>query len=769
MHGKRGSKQSRPALHWVRTFEATSKCDREAGHTLYKVISTVYARGFPEAATRIVVNKRFSQIRKLHASLQEIHRQLHLPGQPPPALPRAHYLNRFEPHVVEGRRKALLDLLEFSAERPHLFGSKAFTEFFAEQDDHEQAPSDEEDMESGGERSMSPEEAAEVARLEASGQLLDASARTVYLDPTPALTPSTSARSSAAPTPTPAEEMQDLPDYLATAAEDVSAAVRMELEDDLDGSVERYRKAIGVLLSSVQTDKCVKRRASVKRRIAQYIQKAENLVEERDRRRRGGAHSRPASSLAAAPNADLRGSAPDLARYKVLDVISNKVLMVKDSKTGSKVVLKALQKSPARSSGKRSILPVGVPNMIKLLRYFETEDTLFLVLEYMPFGELYEILANVFEEEDFESSSPVNEDEEGGNRRVSVIKTSPSFAEMRSKALASSDGEGSSVGSVEIVQKVTDEEGNTDGLLCLARDRIESVEFSPNGEEEEDVFDFMEEIADEEGEEVLADEEEASKRRVSAARSLLTSIDSKLADEQDSSRAADLLNQLDSLESRLQSTLADGASPYRRPSSARPPLPPADGGTPARLRADPLSPIRLLPPFKGYSFRRGERPSLAALRAWAANMVRALDRLHSAGVIVKDLNPRNLLLGPDGGVILTYQCEWASVDRPLDPFAVDCLYAAPETLGVSALTPACDWWSLGVILYELSTGTYLVEQYPSGLKAHIPLDTPSDFGPELAALVIALLRPSPSARLGAGSSGANDIRAHPFFADFAWD
>ena len=69
--------------------------------------------------------------------------------------------------------------------------------------------------------------------------------------------------------------MKDLPEYLSEAAMHVSQAKMCEMEENFDESISCYREAIGTLLSSVQTDRSLKRQASVKRRIGQYINKGE--------------------------------------------------------------------------------------------------------------------------------------------------------------------------------------------------------------------------------------------------------------------------------------------------------------------------------------------------------------------------------------------------------------------------------------------------------------------------------------------------------------
>jgi len=69
----------------------------------------------------------------------------------------------------------------------------------------------------------------------------------------------------------------DIPAYIAEAAELISSALRFEAEERLEESVAAYREAIGKLLSEVQGDPDVTRQAQVKRRIAQYISKAEQI------------------------------------------------------------------------------------------------------------------------------------------------------------------------------------------------------------------------------------------------------------------------------------------------------------------------------------------------------------------------------------------------------------------------------------------------------------------------------------------------------------
>jgi hypothetical protein len=47
----------------------------------------LFPAGFPEAATKLVVKKKFSDFQSLHKSLEEIHKQLYLSGKFP-ALPK---------------------------------------------------------------------------------------------------------------------------------------------------------------------------------------------------------------------------------------------------------------------------------------------------------------------------------------------------------------------------------------------------------------------------------------------------------------------------------------------------------------------------------------------------------------------------------------------------------------------------------------------------------------------------------------------------------
>jgi len=114
----------------------------------------VFPRNCPEAATKVVVWKRYKNFLKLHSDLKQRHEDLHL-KVPFPPFPKAKFFgrwvlslpldrkspsnntvvccfgcHRFEEEVVEQRRQAALVFLEFVADIPVLFLSQPFVKFF---------------------------------------------------------------------------------------------------------------------------------------------------------------------------------------------------------------------------------------------------------------------------------------------------------------------------------------------------------------------------------------------------------------------------------------------------------------------------------------------------------------------------------------------------------------------------------------------------------------------------------------------------------------
>ncbi|XP_048046150.1 ribosomal protein S6 kinase-like 1 [Megalobrama amblycephala] len=156
------------------------------------------------------------------------------------------------------------------------------------------------------------------------------------------------------------------------------------------------------------------------------------------------------------------------------------------------------------------------------------------------------------------------------------------------------------------------------------------------------------------------------------------------------------------------------------------------------------------------------------VRLWGAQILLALESLHEQGIMCQDLNPRNVLLRSSGEACLTYFGQWTEVQPEINPKAMEEMYCAPEIGGVSKITEACDWWSLGALLYELLTGMPLWQCHPTGVHPHTPLHIPEFLSTAAASLLTELLQYDACYRLGSGGGGVSDIKCHPFFTSVPW-
>ena len=162
---------------------------------------------------------------------------------------------------------------------------------------------------------------------------------------------------------------------------------------------------------------------------------------------------------------------------------------------------------------------------------------------------------------------------------------------------------------------------------------------------------------------------------------------------------------------------------------------------------------------------------------YAAHIVCILDYMHNKNIVYRDIKPENFMIYNNGYLKLIDL--GLAKDISEDNRTFTCCgtpqYTAPEVIKGEGYDISVDWWSFGIILYEMLIGSVpfdnengdVADIYDKIIKNEYTI--PKDIDESAKNLIRKLLKTNPNKRIGCNHNKIKDIFDHPFFDNFDWN
>uniref|UniRef100_A0AAQ5Y3D8 Ribosomal protein S6 kinase polypeptide 1 n=1 Tax=Amphiprion ocellaris TaxID=80972 RepID=A0AAQ5Y3D8_AMPOC len=392
----------------ARFYTVTDPKKHQKGYTVYKVTARIISRKNPEDVQEITVWKRYSDFRKLHQNLWQLHKNVCSQSELFPPFAKAKVFGRFDDSVIEERRQCSEDLLQFSANIPVLYSSQHIQDFFKGGEVHD------------GSELIGPAEpfsdflADSLSDCSSDGPSSDSDLTSLAVDtdslaelddgmasgrtsPNQPQGGDTNISSSCSPRLPSLHDRRRTPlfsgglkkarggdpkdvksDYLDKASELICFAVQKEKEQDYQAAFSYYRSGVDLLLQGVQGEPSATRREAVKKKTAEYLMRAEQISSQHLKSNMGQGSTQTVVSKR--EMSSCQSPSEELRAYRVLGVIDKVSLLFTSL---------GLRKSSDCGRTKRTIMPHSVPHMVQLRKFIVSEDAVFLLLQYAEGGKLW--------------------------------------------------------------------------------------------------------------------------------------------------------------------------------------------------------------------------------------------------------------------------------------------------------------------------------------------------------------------------------------------